>query len=126
MPMKQILVVAPPGRLQEGLQVLLETLPDTNITVVAGANAAQTQVALRPPKLLIIAGHRAQETLAVMAGDCPKTHFLLLVEHARHKAAAEAAGADAVLVEGTTAGRLLDVVRNLLAKTSPRQTEVKP
>lgn len=126
MPMKQILVVAPPGRLQEGLQVLLETLPDTSVTVVASANAAQTQVALRPLQLVIIAGHRAEETLAAIAGDCPKTHFLLLVEHARHKVAAEAAGADAVLVEGTTAERLLDVVRYLLADVYPKQTEVKP
>jgi DNA-binding NarL/FixJ family response regulator len=125
MPMKQILVIAPPGRLRDGLQVLLETIQDTSVMGVASADAAQTQVALRPPQLVIIAGQRAQEMLAAFAGNCQNTYFLLLVKHARHKAAAEAAGADAVLVEGTTAERLLNVVRDLLATTSPKQTEVK-
>jgi NAD(P)H-dependent flavin oxidoreductase YrpB (nitropropane dioxygenase family) len=121
--MKQILVIAAPGRLQEGLQALLATLSDTDVVVVADASAAQTQVVQCPPQLVISTGGDAAGALAALAEACAGSRFLLLVEQARDKAAAEAAGADIVLVEGTPAGRLLDVVRDLLADVSAGQME---
>lgn len=125
MSMKQILVIATPVQLQEGLQALLGTLSQVAVVVVADAGAAQAQMAQRTPHLVIIAGRRAVETLAALVNHSPAAHFLLLVEHARDKAAAEAAGADAALVEGAPASHLLDVVRDLLAEVSAGQMEVK-
>ena len=122
--MKQILVIVSPSRLQEGLQALLATLADVEVMIAAEACAARSQVAQRPPDLVISTGEHAVGTLAALADDCAGSRFLLLVEHARDKAAAEAAGADTVLVEGTPAGRLLDEVRDLLAEVSADPMEV--
>lgn len=123
MPMKQILVLTVPGRLQEGLQALLATLADVDVMVAVDACAARPQVAQQPPDLVISTGEHAVGTLAALADDCAGSRFLLLVEHARDKEAAEAAGADTVLVEGVPAGRLLDVVRELLAEVSAGNME---
>lgn len=122
--MKQILVVAPPGRLQEGLQVLLATLPESEVVVVAGTAGAARQARLLRPQLVIVAGRDAAGTLATVVEAYAPAHFLLLVEHSRQMVAAEAAGADVVLVEGTPAARLLAAVRALLADASPDTTEV--
>lgn len=124
MPMKQILLVAPPGRLQEGLQVLLATLPDTGVVVVTGAQAAQAQGGGRQPQLVIVAGGDVEQAVSTLMQERPAPRFLALVEHEQQRLAVEATGADVVLVEGVPAGRLLSIVSTLLAETSADRTEV--
>lgn len=125
MPTKQVLIVVPPGRLQEGLQVLLATLAETGVVVVSNTVAATAQVALRQPQLVIVAGDGVGETVGALRCACPSARFLALVEDAQQRRLVKAAGADAVVVEGIPAGRLLGVVRSLLAESSAERTEVK-
>lgn len=122
--MKQILVVAPPGRLQEGLQVLLATLSDTAVAVVADARAAEAQVAHQRPQLVIVAGDDAEQAISTLVRQRPVACFLALVEHEQQRPAVEAAGADAVVVEGIPAYRLLIAVQDLLAGPSADSLEV--
>lgn len=122
--MKQILIVAPPGRLQEGLQVLLATLSDSAVMVVADADSAAAQVAGRPPQLVIAAAHHCERIVPILGNMSPRPRLLFLVKHAQEIAAAEAAGAGVAVVEGTPAGRLMDIVRCLLANASDDLMEV--
>jgi len=123
--MKQILVVAPPGRLQEGLQALLATLSDTAVAVVTDAGAAALSVPLPRPQLVIVARDDAVHTISTLVCQWPRACFLALVEHEWQEQAVEAAGADAVVVEGIPATRLLALVQDLLAGTSTDPLEVR-
>lgn len=123
--MKPILVVVPPGPMQEGLQVLLAALPNVTVVVVTDLVAAKAQIAIERPHLALVAGADVVGTVEALVGECTGVRFLALVQKPRRIAPAEAAGADAVLVEGAPAGRLLAAIRSLLAETSDDQTEVK-
>ena len=125
MPNTQILVIAAPGQLQEGLQVLLATLPDTAVVLVADAGSALALVARLQPQLVLVAGGDGESTLCSLRETYHQAHFLVLVENARQVAPVRAAGADTVLVEGIPASRLLAHVRQLLAEASDHSKEVR-
>lgn len=124
MPDNQILVVAAPGQLQEGLQVILATLPDTTVVVVADTSAALAQVSRLEPQLVLIVARDGESTVRSLGQAYPPARFLVLVPDAGQVGATLAGGADRVLVEGVPAGRLLASVRQLLAEASNHSMEV--
>ena len=126
---QSILIVAPPGDLQAGLQVLLAQAPAartpaagtpaSEVLAVASAHAALAAVARHRPSLVILDGdipHRASPTLLQQIKErWPALLCLVLSNCPEECQAALDNGADAALVKGFPAARLMVVVKQLLA-----------
>ena len=120
-----ILIVAAPGDLQAGLQVLLAKLPDVEILAASGESAALNAMVRHRPSLLIldvdVAGSQSPALLNQIKGRWPNIRCLVLLNQAGEQQAALSGGADAALIKGFPAARLVPVVEGLL-----RAENVKP
>jgi DNA-binding NarL/FixJ family response regulator len=118
---RQVLIAAPPGRVQEGLQVLLGALPDVQVIVTAEGRAARSAIAAGAFDLVILdAALPPDGGLAALNGLPAMTsrpRIIALADAAGDIAPLREAGADAVRVKGYPAGRLLTLIKQYLEET---------
>jgi DNA-binding NarL/FixJ family response regulator len=114
-----ILIVAPPGDIQAGLQLLAARVPSSEVLAVADALAALAAIARHRPSLVIVDGDilRLADPGLVprIKARWPSILCLVLSNCPEERQAALAGGADAALVKGFPAARLVTAVNQLLA-----------
>jgi DNA-binding NarL/FixJ family response regulator len=113
-----VLIVAAPGDLQAGLQVLVAKLPGVEVLAVADGRAALSVLARYRPALVIVDGDllevRSQTLMRQIKERWPPVRYLVLLNDPKGREEALANGADAALVKGYPAARLVTVVEQLL------------
>ena len=115
------LIVTGPGSLQKGLVAMLTTMPQIQAVLVAEeASAALRMIADHRPALVLLdmmlAGNEAGAVLKEIKARWPWTHCIILADGVRQQQEAEAAGADAVLIKGFLAAKLVATVEDLLSQ----------
>jgi DNA-binding NarL/FixJ family response regulator len=128
-----LLLVARPGRMREGLQALLRTIPE--IEIVGQADSESQAMALitrlQPALVLLDSSLTLQEmlpTLIQIKGGVPRTRCIVLVENAQQQGAARDAGADSALITGFSAEVLhaaIDQVLMSIRNSSESEDEVQ-
>jgi DNA-binding NarL/FixJ family response regulator len=118
-PSKLVLIVAAPGNLQAGLQILLAKLPEVETLVVADRRSALGTIARQKPALVIVdcdaSKRHCPELLRQIRGGSPDLRCLALLNQVGELAEATEAGADVALIKGFPAKKLLATVKRLLA-----------
>jgi response regulator of citrate/malate metabolism len=98
-----VLLAAKPGPLRDGLDALLDSIPEVNLVTHANdMDAACSFIQQHPTQLMI---------LDMKPGD---GSMLAFISEEEDRVAAEAAGADMVLVTGTRASKLKEAVTDSL------------
>ena len=118
-----LLLVARSGRMREGLQALLRTIPE--IEIVGQADYESQALALiaqqQPDLVLLDSSLTLQEmlpTLMQIKGGYPRTRCIVLVENAQQQGAAREAGADSALITGFSAEVLHAAIDQVLMSAS--------
>ena len=117
-----ILIIAAPGDLQAGLQLLLTRLRDVEILAVADEKSALGTAERHSPSLVIldsdISGEQSPLLVRQIKNYQPDIRCLVLLNDAEERQEALSGGADAVIIKGYPAARLAAVVEELLATGS--------
>jgi DNA-binding NarL/FixJ family response regulator len=114
----QALILARPGPLRDALKTLLASIP--GIVVLAGASAAvwpSAAVRTRPDLVLMDAdlyGDEEWSTLRRVKDQWPGARFVLLTDDGRKLLAGQAVQADAVVMKGMPAAKLVGVLEGLV------------
>lgn len=113
------LIVARLGPLRSGLHALLSSIPSIqSIDLVDDGPAALKLLADRHPRLALLEGDSSSDqvwsTLREIKGIAPHTKCILLVDSVQLGQTADAAQADAVLLQGTSAYDLVTTIEQLL------------
>lgn len=117
---RRVLIAAPPGRVQEGLQVLLGALPDAQVMVTVEGRAARSAIAAGVFDLVILDAALPPAGGLGLLNDlpaAPRPRIIALADDAGDIAPLREAGADAVRVKGYPAGQLLTLIKQLLEET---------
>jgi DNA-binding NarL/FixJ family response regulator len=119
------LVVARPGLVRDALQAVLSAVPEVHALKPADDGASSlARLNDHRPDLVILDSSLSEDelcaTLSQMKAGWPDVCCIVIVANPRHRFAVEAAGADAVLVEGFPAPLLPTTIKALLAHSSPR------
>jgi len=115
-----VLIVSKPGPLRDGLHALMSTVPRIH-AVDESDNAALAikTLAKRPPTVALVSTYLSDDEvwqmLRQIKTEWPETQCVVLVNNDRELREAEVARADAVLLNGSPAVRLIAIVENLLA-----------
>jgi DNA-binding NarL/FixJ family response regulator len=117
-PSKMVLIVATPGDLQAGLQILLAQLPEVETLVVADERSALVTIARQKPTLVIVdcdvSQGRCPEIVRRLKECSPNFQCLALLNQVDELAGAAKYGADVALIKGIPAKSLLETVKALL------------
>ena len=117
-PTRKVLIVATPGNLQAGLQILLAKLPDLETLVVADTRSAMGAISGQKPALVIVdcdvAPGRCADLLQHLKGFSSGLRCLALVSRVDDLATVTKSGADIALMKGIPAKNLLATVEALL------------
>ena len=113
------LLVARPGPLKDGLRALLTAIPQIDtVGQVRDLSAAPVVAAEFQPRLVIVDGGWPRLDLAALLREiqavAPGTRSIVLAQDVPQQAAAQAAGADAVLLIGSFADELAYTVEQLV------------
>jgi DNA-binding NarL/FixJ family response regulator len=116
---ESLLLVARPGRMREGLQALLRTIPEIEIVGQADwESQALAMIALQHPALVLLDSSLTPgemlPTLLRIKGEYPRMRCIVLVENAQQQDAARDAGADTALIRGFSAGVLHAAIDQVL------------
>lgn len=114
------LIIASPGRLRDSLQVLLATVQqiDTVAHVDTVSSALNLHLQDSPALVLLdldLVAEAAPTALGQIRARWPGTQSVILIGADGQAQAAETAGADAILVKGMLASRLIATVEALLS-----------
>lgn len=113
------LVITKPGHIQNGLQSLLRTIPQIEIT----AKSHDPTILLKMngeirPKLILLEAALLEGkdwwTIARLKREWPETTVLILTETEQQNRRAKEAGADFTLPMGFPAAELVDLIEDLL------------
>jgi len=112
------LVAARPGRVRDGLQALLEAIPQIEMIdhVGDGASAIKSVVEHRPALVLLDTNLPGDEVWAVLRqikAQWPQARCLIMSDSGQQRRAAKAAGADGMLLKGFLAAELVAVIKKL-------------
>lgn len=113
------LIVVGPGPLRDGLQALVNTVPQIHTVEVVGdvPSALKADLAFRPG-LVLLEGDLADGEISLTVRRArmrwPGARTIVLAGSVRQQQQAEAAGADVVLLEGFPACRLVSAIARLL------------
>jgi DNA-binding NarL/FixJ family response regulator len=115
------LVVTGPGSLQNGLLAMLTTIPQIQAVLVAEeASRALRMIADHRPALVLLdtmlPGNEAGAVLREIKARWPSTHCIILADDVQQQQEAKAAGADAVLIKGFSATKLIATIEGLLSQ----------
>lgn len=113
------LIVARPGSLRDGLQALMAAIPQIGIVDEANDISSAWRTALQHrPTLVVLDSDTAggEIWLAVRRAKAlwPQAECIFLADDVQQHQAAEAAGADAALLKGFPAARLVATIVRLL------------
>lgn len=113
------LIIAQPGPLRDGLHALVGTMPQIGTVNVSGDVESSLGLRFnRCPSLVLLDAHLNEDNvwLAVrrVKRKWPQARTIVLAGTVEQQEAAEAAGADVVLLEGFPAGRLVAAIVKLL------------
>ena len=116
---KSVLILAKPGRIRDGLEALLRTIPQVKIVcqVKNSSTALEMVTELGPDLILLVTDLFDDEVRQFLQHlkDEPGTQCLVLTDTALKLEQAEAAGADEVLLTGFTTRELFESVARLLS-----------
>ena len=130
MPTHTVVVIGEPGPLWEGLQALLMTIPRVGaVRLFADLSRAFVTYAHDPPTLVLIdhpaSPEAAHSALAQIHSRWPQTPSIVLIDGAAtHPVAYD--GADAVLVEGMPAAKLIATVEWVLSQRATHELLTRP
>ena len=118
------LIVARPGPLLDGLHALVGSMPQIGaVSAVSDVYAAPRLGLGAGPALVLLDGDQNGEKawrIVRRARACwPEARTIILVSTVQQQAEAEAAGADAVLLQGLPAGRIIAAIVKLLPQPVP-------
>jgi len=118
-----LLLVARPGRMRDGLQALLRTIPE--IEIVGQVDCESQALALisqqQPNLVLLDSSLTLQEmlpTIMQIKGGYPRTRCIVLVENVQQQGVAREAGVDAALITGFSAEVLHATIDQVLMSAS--------
>jgi len=111
-----LLVIARPGQLRDSLLVLLKAVPRIGRVEQADdvASALAMSHELCPALVLVECDGPGDEILSPIKAAWPQARCVALADSEQACRDAESAGADAVLVKGVLAARLLATIEDLL------------
>ncbi len=114
-----LLLVARPGRMREGLQALLRTIPVIEVVGQTDCESqALTLISQQQPALVLIDSSLTPQemlpTLIQIKGGYPRTRCIVLVENVQQQGAAREAGADIALISGFSAEVLHAAIDQIL------------
>ncbi len=112
------LIAASPGRMRDSLYALLKAV--SHIQVIGCADDGATALSLvteHEPDLVLLDTNLAKaqvgSTLEQIKAMRPQTRCIVLVDSAQQRQLAETAGADATLIKGFRANKLVEVIERL-------------
>jgi DNA-binding NarL/FixJ family response regulator len=113
------LIVAKPGRVRDGLQALLTAITEIDsVEQMDDTTSALRRITEQRPDLVLLdfslTGDEPQAILKRIKAESPQTRCLALADDVEEQQIAKAAGADAILIKGFPAQRLIETVRRLL------------
>ena len=123
------LVITKPGHLWNGLQSLLQTIPQIEII----AEAQDPSVLLKMsneihPELIFIDASIFDETnwtsITKIKAEWPRTKIVVLTENDPQQQSAQDAGADIVLPKGFPAAKLVNLIEDTLIQNSQDETNL--
>jgi len=113
------LIIAPPGRWRDSLQVLLRACDGITLAGQADDGPAGLQmIADRPPTVVVVDAKlpdgEAWWLLQQLQRQWPQVHSLVLAHSAHQERLARAAGADDVFQAGSSAEIFFDTIRDVV------------
>ena len=115
------LIVTGPGSLQKGLVAMITTMPQIQaVLVTEEASAALRMIADHRPALvlldMVLPGNGAGTVLKEIRTRWPLTRCIVLADDVQQQQESETAGADAVLIKGFPAAKLVATIEGLLSQ----------
>lgn len=112
------LIIAPPGPVRDGLRALMSSMPQLRDVEVAVEVRSVPSRGLDgcPGLVLVDVGSSVDQvwlTVRRTRTRCPAARLIVLVSNVEQQDEAEAAGADAVLMQGFPPGRLVAAIVRL-------------
>lgn len=122
---RTVLIVSTRQSMQEGLRVLLTSIPEIQILgQVRRTEQATGSIENFSPDLIVLdiegLGEEVHQLLAMLQKDHPNTKSLVLVENLRQQTQVQIAGADVALIKGYPADELIETAEALLALGNTR------
>jgi len=123
------LVISKPGHLFDGLQSLLRTVPKIEII----AESQDPSILLKMgneihPELILIDASILEESdwtaIIKINVECPQTKIVVLTENDLQRQRAKEAGVDIMLPKGFPAGKLVNLIENMLVQDSQEETNL--
>lgn len=108
------LVIGPPGRLRDSLQVLLTAIPRIERVSQADDVPSALAVGTESPAVVVLADGDLLATLDRIRAGWPHAKCVALVDDEQELEVAQAAGADVVLLRGLSAAKLIATIEGLL------------
>lgn len=114
-----ILIIAPPGDLQIGLQALLTTHLDVDVLVIGKGSLALKVIDIHKPAMVILDDDLLNDTVPMIIqgvkSSCPDTATIVMVndEFGRQKIFDQ--GADLILLKGIPPVKLLSLIEERLS-----------
>jgi DNA-binding NarL/FixJ family response regulator len=118
-PKQMILIVAPPGNLQLGLQALLAVLRDVEVLVAAEGPLALEVIERHTPSLVILDDDLPGDATPLSANQIkarwPEVRCLVLADDEQQRQRLQETSADLVLIKGHPAAKLKAAIEGLLS-----------
>jgi len=113
------LIIAQPGPLRDGLHALVGTMPQIGtVDLIGDVETVFGPTFKQCPALVLLDAHLTEDNvwLAVrrVKRKWPRARTIVLAGNVEQQEAAEAAGADVVLLQGLPAGRLVAAIVRLM------------
>lgn len=126
-----VLIVAKPGPLREGLGALMSAIPQINrIDEVDGASLALARAREQRPAVVLLGtfslGDEIWRILRQIKAQWPRIRCVVLAENDQQQREAQAAGADAVFLNGFPAARLVSTIEGLLLGGEENDVQTNP
>ena len=118
-----ILIVARPGMLQEGLSALLSTTPGIEVvSVTSDLDSALDYVSEHQPEACLIdlnrLGENQMNQFKLMRSDYPDMRTIALVGDVKTKELAQSLGFEEVFIKGTPSEKLIVSITDLVHETN--------
>jgi DNA-binding NarL/FixJ family response regulator len=116
-----ILIVAPPGDLQIGLQALLTTHLDVDVLVTGVGSSALNVIEKHNPSIVVLDIDLLSDAVSMIITyvkyNCPETACVVMVNDDQARSPLKDQGADFVLLKGFPALKLVTLIEDLLSQT---------